>query len=141
MHKVGQNRNFPGSVLFTDECNFSRDGMFNTHNLHYWNEENPHVTWNRGSQERFSVNIWCGIHGDHLIGPYIMLGRLTGPTYLAFLQDTPPLLFDDVPLQTRRQLWLMHDGAPTHSVVVRDYLNHSFPDRWNGVGGPQDPRI
>lgn len=78
MHKVGQNHHFPHSVLFTDECSFTRDGLFNTHNFHYWDEANPHVTWNRGSQVRFSVNIWCGILGGHLMGPHVMHGRLTG---------------------------------------------------------------
>lgn len=66
-----------------------------------------------------------------------MHGRLTGAAYLEFLQDTLPLFLDDVPLRTQRQLWLMHDGAPAHtSLVVRDYLNHSFPGRWIGQGGP-----
>lgn len=111
--------------------------MFNTYNLHYWDEDNYHVTWNRGSQVRFSVNIWCGIFGGHLIGPHVMHCRLTGRAYLGFLQDTLALLLDDVPLQTRRQLWLMHNGAPAHrSILVRDYLNQPFPGRWIGHGGP-----
>lgn len=72
MHKVAQDRQFPNYVLFTEECTFTRGGMFNTHNLHYWEEENPHVTWNRGYQERFSLNIWCGIVGDYLLRPHVI---------------------------------------------------------------------
>jgi hypothetical protein len=35
----------PGTVpmiLFTDEEQFSRDGMDNTHDTHSWSPENPH---------------------------------------------------------------------------------------------------
>lgn len=68
-------------------------------------------------------------------------------TYLKILQDSLPLFFDDVPLQTRRQPWLMHDGAPAHSSLVeRDYLNHTFSRigklaRMDQFHGQQDHRI
>lgn len=71
-----------------------------------------------------------GYLGNYLIGTHVMQGRLSRAAYMAFLQDTLLLLLDDVPLQTRRQIWLMYNGTPAlNSVVVRDYLNYSFPDR------------
>jgi len=30
-------------ILFTDESLFTREGIFNVHNVHYWAEENPFV--------------------------------------------------------------------------------------------------
>ena len=38
-------------------------------------------------QSRFSVNMWCGVIGDQIIGPYIFLQHLTGDIYANFLQD------------------------------------------------------
>lgn len=62
---------FGASVLFTDEASFTREGTFNPHNAHLWALENPHGTRTRAAQSRFSVNVWAGIVGDHLIGPYL----------------------------------------------------------------------
>jgi len=71
-------------------------------------------------QHRFSVNVWCGVIGDQLIGPYIFAQCLTGAIYANFLQDEMPALLENVPLQTRLQMYYQHDGAPPHfSQVVR----------------------
>ncbi|GFW72935.1 DUF4817 domain-containing protein [Trichonephila clavipes] len=78
---------FAASVLFTDEVSFSREGIFNTHNSHSWATANPYVTRTRAAQDRFLVNVWASILGDHLIGPYILPDRLTGPLYLIFLEQ------------------------------------------------------
>ena len=56
-----------------------------------------------------------------------------------FLQDELPALLENVPLQTWRQMYYQHDGAPLHfSQIVRQYLNHTFPNRWIGRGGTQN---
>lgn len=128
---------FVSNVLFTDESGFTRDGVMNSRNMHLWDDENPHGTIQTRNQHRFMVNVWAGIVGNHLIGPYFIDGILTGQKYLNFLQNEFWNLFDDVPLQTRRNLWFMHDGAPPHfSLDVRHHLNRKFPNRWIGRGGP-----
>lgn len=58
---------FLSSILFTDESLFTRAGCFNTHNSHHYAEENPHVTRNRGFQERWKVNMWGGIIGNTVL--------------------------------------------------------------------------
>jgi len=36
-------------------------------------------------------------------------------------------------------MYYQHDGVPPHfSQVVSQYLNHKFPNRWNGRGGAQN---
>jgi len=83
--------------------------------------------------------MWCGVIGEQLIGPYFSEQSLTGDIYANFLQDELPALIENVPLQTRRQLYYQHDGAPLHfSQVVRQYLNHKFPNWWTGRGGAQN---
>ncbi|GFS78651.1 DUF4817 domain-containing protein [Trichonephila clavipes] len=111
---------FAASVLFTDEASFSREGIFNTHNSHSWAAANPHVTCTRAAQDRFLVKIWAGILGDHLIGPYILPDRLTGPRYLIFLEQVLPELLDSahVTAATRTSMWFHQDGAPHISVFL-----------------------
>ena len=56
-----------------------------------------------------------------------------------FLQDELPALLENVPQQTWGQIYYQHDGAPPHfSQIIRQYLNHKFPDRWIGRGGTQN---
>jgi len=64
---------------------------------------------------------------------------VTGDIYANLLQDELPTLLDNVPLQTQQQMYYQHDGAPPHfSQVVRQYLNHKFPNQWIGRGGAQN---
>lgn len=65
-----QNRidpNFSKRILFTDECCFTKEGLFNAHNWHFWTYENPFVTRERAYQHRFSLNLWCGIVNNNLV--------------------------------------------------------------------------
>ena len=128
---------FSKYVLFTDEAYFTRDGVFNYHNNHNWQQNNPHVIHPGSHQQRFNLNVWAGIVGDHLIGPYLMPSLLTGPNYTLFLRNVLPDLLDNVPIATRRRMWFQQDGAPPHySREAREFLNERFPNRWIGRGGP-----
>lgn len=87
-------------------------------------------------QHRFSINVWCGIIGDFIVGPYLFRGQLTGTGCREFLGELS-LLLEDVALAKRRGMWYMHDGAPApSSMTVRDYLDAKFPGRWIESGGP-----
>ncbi|GFX72837.1 DUF4817 domain-containing protein [Trichonephila clavipes] len=121
------------------EASFSREGIFNTHNRDSWAAANPHVTRTRAAQDRFLVNVWADILGDHLIGPYILPGHLTGPRYLIFLEQVLPKLLDraHVTAATRTSMWFQQDGAPAHfSISVRNHLDAVCGERWIGRGGP-----
>lgn len=137
LHKDIQDPSFLEKVLFTDEASFSREGIFNSRTSHLWVADNPNATVIRGYQERFAVNVWAGIIGDLLIGPYIIPNRLNGPVYLVFIRDILPELLQDVPLNIRYDMWFQHDGAPAHfGNNVRNYLNVTFEQKWLGRGGP-----
>jgi len=83
------------------------------------------------------MNVWCGVVGNRLIGPFVFDNNLTGNTYEAFLRHELPGLLDDIPLVIRSQMYFQHDGAPPHYTRrVREFLNESFPNRWLGRGGP-----
>ena len=105
---------FADRILFTDEASFCREGVFNIHNSHHWQVNNPHVIYPHSHQHRFSVNVWAGIVGDNLIGPYLMPSPLTGAVYREFLQEVLPQLLENIPLNIRRRIWFQHDSAPAH---------------------------
>ena len=82
-------------------------------------------------QKRFSVNVWAGIVGDYLVGPYVIPQRINGQTYNNFVENVLSELLEGVPLHVRPKTYFMHDGAPPHfSVDVRRLLNNRFHDRW-----------
>lgn len=138
LQKVTENPLFDTKILFTDEASFTRNCIRNFHNNHFWAEENPHAIVESHHQVQFSLNVWAGIIGDYLIGPFFLPGRLNGRNYRRFLEDNLPILLEDVPILMRNRMWFMHDGAPAHfSVLAREYLNQNFNNRWIGRGGTE----
>lgn len=128
---------FLSSVLFTDEAGFNRNGILNFHNTHQWADENPHTVVQSRFQHNFSLNVWVGIIGNNFIGPVFLPARLNGLTYLHFLQNDLDDAMEEVPLNTRQNMWFMHDGAPPHfRNEVRTYLDQRFRNKWIGRGGP-----
>lgn len=128
--------NFVSSILWTDESYFSRDGVFNMHNNHQWALQNPHTVRVHAHQQRFGLNVWAGILGNFLIGPFVFPERLSADIFRDFLQNDLDDLLENVPLAVRRRMWLQMDGAPAHyGRNVREWCQNNYPDRWIGRGG------
>lgn len=126
---------FHTNILFTDESCFTRRGMTNLHNEHIYADENPHAIKGRHYQREFKINVWVGIIGNFMVGPFRLPDRLDGASYLRFLQEILPELLEDLPLNLRLNMFFMHDGAPPHFArAVREYLNEQFAGRWIGRG-------
>jgi hypothetical protein len=67
----------------------------------------------------------------------VCVTKLTGENYLNFLNVDLPGLLEEIPLEIRRAMWFMHDGAPAHFTLnVRHFLNVSYGPQWIGRGGP-----
>lgn len=97
---------------------------------------NPHIINPIQNQGHFGVNVWCGMVGRHLIGPYFFDHCLTAVRYLEFLQNDLPILLEAIHLR-RNMLWFQQDGAPAHnSRIVQEHLNEHFEGRWMGTRGP-----
>jgi len=82
------------SILFSDKAVFTKDRIFNLHNSHIWAEKQPHTIRQRTSQHKFSTNIWCGIVGEYLLGPYVLPVRLNGIGNVT--RQTLPILLENV---------------------------------------------
>ena len=68
------------------------------------------------------MNVWCGLFGNKLIGPFVFDNNLTGYTYEVFLRNGIPGLLEDIPLMIRSPIYFQHDGAPPHYTRhVREY--------------------
>jgi len=138
-HWINSNPYMICNILFPNLAHSTRDGVNNTRKSHLWDCDNPHGTVKSNYQHRFSINVWCGVIGDQLIGPYTLPQRLTGDIYANFLHDELPALLENVPLQTWLQMYYQHDGVtPGFSQVIRHYLSHKFPNPWIGHGSKQN---
>lgn len=137
LQQMQTNPNFIAYVLFSDESTFTNYGDVNRHNMHYWSLENPHWLRQVEHQRPWSVNVWCGIIGNKLIGPYFIEGNSNGIKYRNFLEQELPVLLEGVTLDVRQSMWFQHDGCPAHySIAAREVLDRDYNGRWIGRGGP-----
>lgn len=63
-----RNPALPMYILWSDECSFTRQGMFNSKNYVLWSDQgNPHPIREQNHQDRFTVNVWCGLLDNCLV--------------------------------------------------------------------------
>ena len=120
-HWIKANPELLSIILFSDKASFTRDGVNNLQNVYTWSHDNPHETSVSNFQRRFTVNVWCGVLGNKLIGPFVFDNNLTGNANEVFLRNELPGLLEDIPLMIRSQMYFQHDGAPPtlHSARER----------------------
>ena len=104
-HRIKAHPELLRVILFSDEASFTLDGVNNLRNVHMWSHDNPHETSVTNFQRRFTVNVWCGVLGNKLIGPYVFDNNLTGNAYEVFLRIELPGLLEDIPLMIRSQMY------------------------------------
>lgn len=132
--------NFLKNICFSDESTFHLTGYVNRHNCRYWSDENPNEHREAHTQRPLKRNVWGGILGDEIIGPFFIDGNLDGPKYILLLHNQ---IVPEMRASAARQniawadVYFQQDGAPAHySRLVRQYLNIVFPNRWIGRAGP-----
>lgn len=132
-----QEINFCQSIIWTDEAHIASDGIFNRQNNRHWADVNPHDLVAVRRQGRFGFNVWCGLLGNRMIGPFIYDRNLTAAFYLEILQQQLHEFLDNINLQERASLFFQQDGAPAHNArMTVNLLNHTFPNQWIGTHGP-----
>ncbi|RLU24746.1 hypothetical protein DMN91_002836 [Ooceraea biroi] len=130
---------FLKNILWSDEAIFGSDGCINRHNEHHYAERNPHCRKQTKIQGRWTVNVWLGIIGDHVIGPEFIQGYVNAQYYIDFLLHRLNELLEDVPLAHRIGMMFQQDGHPAHSSrLARNILNKKFPEKWIGLHGPRE---
>lgn len=133
--RANRNENFLKNVCFTDECTFFLQKQPNRQNTRIWAKENPRRVVTTHTQYPKKINVWAGILGHNIIGPFIIEGSLTGHKYLSLLQDQ--IIPEIRRVANIDEVWLQQDGCPAHFVrPVTNLLDETFPNRWIGRGGP-----
>lgn len=135
IERYNQDHDFLKNVFWTDESSFSTAGVFNRKNTHHWATQNPKILKPLKKQGHKSVNVWCGIHRNKIIGPVFINASLTGEVYLNILQQDVEEYLDNLPVLLQvRTIW-QQDGAPPHNVQpVTAYLNEKY-SVWIGKHG------
>lgn len=140
--RASNNPNFVFNTCFSDECSFFLNGTVNRHNCRYWSDSNPRIYRETHTQYPQKLNVWCGVFGNHIVGPFFIDGNLDGDMYLRLLQESinPELtniIANDNNLQyVEDEVIFQQDGAPPHyAMAVRNYLNEVYPGRWIGRRG------
>jgi len=80
------------------------------------------------------INVWCGLMHNQIIGPSIFAeSTITANIYVNMLKHyVVPQLEEFQPRVVFQQ-----DGAPPHwGLIVCDFLNETFPNRWIGRNDP-----
>lgn len=70
-----EDRRFIDKILFSDEATFTTNGVVSSQNCRYWAADYPNWVITCKSQYSQKVNVWCGILGTRLIGPFFFRGK------------------------------------------------------------------
>lgn len=98
LNMIQQDQTVFRKIIWSDECNFSNNGKFNRNNHRLWSQDNPRFIVENNFQRRFSVNVWCGILSDQLIGPFFIDGTLNQEKYHQLLSEQIENFLDELPL-------------------------------------------
>lgn len=96
--RQNEDLSFLNNVLFTDEATFTRRGVLNFRNKHYWSIKNPQSVAERNFQYKFNINVWWETVGNHVLGPSELPNNLNGDLYQNFFENQLLDCFDHLPL-------------------------------------------
>jgi hypothetical protein len=95
-----------------------------------FDNNNNNVAVEENFQRRFSVNVWCGIFGDRLVGPFFIDSSLNQTKYHYLLSNEISNFLDEIPLAVLNRVVFHQDGAIPHNA----HMNFVFLNRLNYVG-------
>lgn len=131
--KIMDDPSFCNKILFSDEATFTTNGVVSSQNCRFWARENPNFKIMKKSQEYKTVNVWCGILPDRIIGPFFLDENLNQEVYLNLLENHLLPALEEIPANRRRNMFFQQDGCTPHStLLIRGWLDENFPNRWIG---------
>lgn len=60
----------------SDKGTFHDNRCFNAYNLYYYATENPRIVREMDYQNLRRINVWGGIIGENVVGPYFFNGHV-----------------------------------------------------------------
>lgn len=116
--------------IFNDEAAYSRDCIFNLSNQRVWSDNILWWTTIHKYQQTFSANIWTGIVGDYVVGPYILPDNLIGAIPHLLGTSASPFVVGYLANYPERHVVY---ATPAHFFsMIRHLYNTTFPGRWIG---------
>jgi len=122
-------------LVFSDNATFHVCVKVNSHNVHIWGTENPHVTMEH-IRDSPKVNVFCAVSSCKAYGPFFFVEpTVTGINYLDMLQLwLMPQLQED-----SEDFIFQKDGALPHfHFDVCAHLNANLPGHWIGRASHND---
>lgn len=130
MERANHDEQFIKNILFSDESSFPLHGHHNPSVTRYWSQENLHLSVVERTQYPQKLNVWAGILGDHVVGPFFINGNLNSETYFNLLVNEILPAIQNLPNINLQDVWFQQDGCPAHNAVrVRQVLEQHFQGR------------
>ncbi|KAI4471956.1 transposable element tc3 transposase-like protein [Holotrichia oblita] len=79
-----ENPLFLGNIIWTDEAKFTKNGVHNRHNFHYWSDSNPRVVRMQNFQESWQFNVFCAVRNDDVVALHFYEENLNGKHQYVF---------------------------------------------------------
>jgi hypothetical protein len=118
-------------VLWTDKSHFTQMGIVSTHNIHPWAHDNLHFMRKRDCQVCWSLDLWAGLLGDSIKSLYLLPECFTAATKDVFVDETLPVLLEDVALAIREHMWCQNNNEPPHyRHHAHNLTDNNFQGRW-----------
>ena len=111
--QIQQDPIFYRKIIWSDKCMFGNMGIFNRNIHQIWSQENPRAILESNFQRRFSLNVWCGIVGEQLIGPFFIDGTLNQENSHQLLNENIQFFLEILLLADLNRLYIQQD-EPRH---------------------------
>jgi hypothetical protein len=129
LEQKGNDNVYLSKAMFSYEATFHLSGYVNKQIVWIWRLENPH-SFQEHEGNSSILNVWCRLMHSRVIGLFCFAEQtVTTTTYHDMLENfTTPQVEDLQPTVIFQQ-----DVAPPHwSVIVREFLDKTFPNCWIG---------
>lgn len=73
-----ENPFFLDNVIWSDEAKFTKNGVFNRRNSHFWSDSNVHPFREENFQESWQFNVYCAIRNDRVVALEFYQDNLNG---------------------------------------------------------------
>ena len=111
--EINMDRDFIRNICFTDECTFTLNNEPNVQNYRYWDKENQHRYVTTRTQYPQKINVWAGIFGHHILGPFFLNRNLNANYYLELLKEQILPTLNDL-AEENEEVWLINGCYQIH---------------------------
>lgn len=109
-------------------------GLFNRNIQWYLSQKNPRTIVENNFQI-FSLNVWCGILSDRLIGTFFIERTIVSRKILSIINWTYLQFGSATACWTKSSLFSTRHRCPHNARINMDWLNSTFGGIWIGKNG------